>query len=430
MRRSHWSVVLAAVLLAPSLASSSNGQSISNGTYSVSLDQMGLVTDPPAQGLTSTYGPRIALAKGVTEWYGVGYDTPTGRVMAVGQGTTPDYAGRTPVQFVSAKINRKGAVFVGKVGDLEIEHSFSFCDVTQCLILGVSLRNTGTTPMNMVMYSREWQGLGLPSGTFPPEWHGDLPPAPPNVWRLAWMPNNILPGRTQGTVLALDPQLFQPPVAIDVPLTLWTNSTWPSGVDFGTCWGIAFTDFDHDSFIDVYSNASRDLWQNFAGADWGIANNLNSYYPNRFEYGSGWADYDNDQLPDFGSEPRGFCMALLHNEGNAVFDNVGNDPNIVDVQPCNASSETISVADVDGDGNLDWFLPTYPPWIGSSGNWFLYNEGLDTTLGEYTFHEMAVAAGLDNPPFPVNRPEGAEFRDYDYDGDVDLYSNNTIYRNL
>src|SRR5688572_13902185 len=311
MRPLHCSVVLAAVLLAAvALAPSTNGQSISNGSYTVGLDRMGLVTEPPAQGLISTYGPRVALTKGMTEWFAVAYDTPTGRVNAVGQGSVPDYAGRTPVQFVSARITGSGAVFVSRVGDLEIEHSFSFCDVTQCLILGVSLRNTGSTPLKMVMYSREWQGLGLPSGTFPAEWDRDLPPAPPNVWRLAWMPNDIRPGRTQGTVLALDPQLFPPPTAaVDVPLQLWTNSTWPNGVDFGKCNGISFCDFNHDSFIDVYSNQSRDLWQNFAGADWGIANDLSPYYPGDSEYGSAWADYDNDQLPDFGSEPRGFCMA-------------------------------------------------------------------------------------------------------------------------
>jgi hypothetical protein len=426
MRHAHWSAAAFALLVAP-LAS---GQTISNGDWSVALDRMGLIKLPPVGGLTSTYGPRVTFKPGGTEWYGVEYMEGHAMVSAVGEGERADWGRRQKVQFVSSSFTPTGGTTVGRVGNLEIEHSFSFDPNTDALIIGVILRNVGTQTMDMVFYTREWSATGV-TGVFPPDWEKDLPVAPDQIYRLAWMPNNIGPGRTQGCVLALQRHHDGVgPAAVDVPLQRWKNATWPTGVDFGTCWGIAFTDFDHDSFIDVYSNASRNLWQDLGGTDWSLAASLNGYYPPNFEYGSAWADYNNDQLPDFGSEPRGGCMAFLKNLGGAVFKNVGTDKTIVDMQPCNAESETLSIADVDGDANLDWFLPTYPSWIGSSGNWFLYNKGFDAGVGDYTFHEMSAAAGLDNPPFPVNRPEGAGFADYDYDGDADLYSNNTIYRNL
>jgi len=427
MRHSTSIALACAALLAPI----GRAQTISNGSYSVTLDRMGLLEQPPAGGLTSTYGPRVVFLPGAFEWFGVGYDAPGGRVQVVGEGKTKDPLRRTPVQFVSAAFTRSGATTIGRAGDLEIEHTFTFCEFTGCLVIGVVLRNTGRSTMSMVMYTREWMGNAIDGGTFPPDWEEDLPSAPRSLWRMAWMPNNIQPGQAQGCVLAVEPPRSDlGPAADDVPLRRWRGGSFSNGVDFGTSWGISICDFNHDGFIDVYANASRQLWQNLNGSDWKMVANLGAYYPNNFEYGSGWADFDNDNLPDFGSEPRGGCMALLRNLGDAVFDNVGDDPAIVDVQPCNAASETISVADVDGDEDLDWFLPTYPPQLGSSGNWFLRNNGPDAN-GVYTFHDASDESGLDNPPYPqINRPEGAEFCDYDYDGDVDLYSNNTIYRNL
>jgi len=81
---------------------------------------------------------------------------------------------------------------------------------------------------------------------------------------------------------------------------------------------------------------------------------------------------------------------------------------------------------VDGDANLDLFVPVYPGL--GPGNFFLYNLG-PTGPGEaYRFAELSGDAGLDIPS-GNERPEGAQAADVDFDGDVDLYSNGTLYQN-
>ncbi|MSR47829.1 MAG: hypothetical protein EXS13_12340, partial [Planctomycetes bacterium] len=406
------------------------GSTITNGNYSVTIDSMGLIIGPPPEGLVSTYGPRYELERGATEWYGVGFDSVSGHVSAVGEGRDRDYAHRTPTQYVSSNFTSSGGVTIARVGVLEVEHTFSFCAVTNCLVIGVTLRNTGKTQLRNIMYSREWRDSTLPSGTFPEEWEMGLPPGADNVWRMAWMPNNLLPGRTQGVAFAVlpPPPVAPPGLVDDVPLRLWTNSTWPTGVTFGATYGISFGDYDHDGWIDVVNADGESLWRNLDGSDWVKQIDLSTWMTKKLRYGCAMADYDGDQLLDICDEPRSGGVYFLHALGGDIFEEVGANPAIVDVRP-QSPMETNSVADIDGDTYLDWFFPVYPAWISGPGNYFLYNNGPDVN-GVHSFTEMVGPAGLDNPPAPVNRPEGAEWVDVDADGDLDLYSNNTIYRNL
>jgi hypothetical protein len=214
--------------------------------------------------------------------------------------------------------------------------------------------------------------------------------------------------------------------ANDVPLVLWTSPSFPTGLVFGAANGISFGDYDADGFIDVFVCYSRDLWKNVGGVDWQFAGKLPAGSSSLYRYGSSFGDYDNDGLPDIATEPRQFgCMALMHNLGGGPnFVDVASDPSIVDVGACNLYSETICWGDVDGDANLDLFLPTYPP----IGNYFYYNRGPLGPGGAYAFNERSAAAGLDLPA-SASRPEGAQFCDVDRDGDIDLYSNGTLYQN-
>ncbi len=415
------------------ISATAAAQSISNGQYSVRLDPIGVMLAPPAEGLCTTYGPQIEFSPGTAEWFGLSFDTLGGHVSAVGAGPNADYARRTPVTPVSSSFTASGAVTVSKVGALEIEHTFSFCPFTGALVIGVTLRNTGRSPITNVVYSREWRDDAMVGGTFPEEWAPALPPGPDDVWRMAWMPNNILVGKSQGAVLALHSTSYSTssrfgPAADDVPLQLWKGGSFSSGLIFGATFGISFGDYDHDGWIDVVNADGEALWRNLAGADWVKQIDLSVYMGKGTRYGCAMADYDNDQLLDICDEPRVGGAYFLHALGGDVFEEISGNPNRVDVRPI-APCETNSVADIDGDANLDWFFPVYPSWIGGPGNFFLYNDGPDAN-GVYTFRELSAQAGLDNPPLPVNRPEGAEWVDVDLDGDLDLYSNNTIYRNL
>jgi hypothetical protein len=213
----------------------------------------------------------------------------------------------------------------------------------------------------------------------------------------------------------------------EVPLAPWTSATHPQGLDFGGTMGISFGDYDADGFTDVFACFSGNLWRNVNGADWElVANVAASLPPTERRYGASFGDYDGDGLPDIAMAPRVPAwgddeLHLLHNLGDSLVD-VAGDPSIVDDIPY-GNAETLCWADVDADADLDLFVPVYPSWDGGgSGNFFLRNDG-----GHFV--EASATAGLDNP-LGTSRPEGAQFADVDGDGDLDLFANGTLYRNV
>lgn len=219
----------------------------------------------------------------------------------------------------------------------------------------------------------------------------------------------------------------------DVPLKKWTHPDFPAGINFGASTGISFGDFDGDGFSDIFCYSSGHLWRNLDGASWVLANDLDPYLPPAgLRYGAAFADYDNDGLADIGVEPRlgsnDDCFHLLKNLGGAVFVDIAPYSALIDQQLCGANSETLCWGDVDGDGDLDLFIPIYPQSINSIGNKFLHNRGPTGPKGLYRFTEEAATAGVTAPP-NANRPEGTFMVDLDDDGDLELYSNGTLYRN-
>ncbi len=421
--------------LALALLSFPNDIRLAQTRSGLEVNEYGVLTSVPAQGLASVDGPPVELQPGFAEWFGVEFTTGAGFVEAVGPGARPDWAGRPPVSRLGFASGEGWAVSMTAAGPLEIRTQLEL--EGELLFATVELTNRGPETLKGVFYTREWLDPSARGWTFPT----DFPlvrPAPERVSRRVWMLDDLPPGASSGVLFSYSLSRAGSPSAglggVEVPLRLFRNADWPDGVVVGATNGLSFGDYDADGWIDMFACQSARLLRNEQGMTWRFAADLDSELPSAgIRYGSSFGDYDNDGLQDIGTEPRpsggDSCLHLLHNLGGGPnFDDVATDPAIVIGQPCNAPSETICWGDVEDDGDLDLFLPVYPGSAGGPGNFFLENLGPTGPLGAYRLIERSAQAGLDNPPGSA-RPEGAQFIDIDFDGDIDLYSNGTLYQN-
>jgi hypothetical protein len=400
------------------------------GLRGLELSPGGALAQVPVEGLFVVDGPSVALrAADWADWFGITFRDQRGLHEGVGAGRSPDWAGRAPVEPRGLRAGLGWTLARARSGPLEIATRVELED--ELVIVTVTLHNRGDEELVDLFYSREWLAPRANGWTFPP----DLParPAPAGLARRLWMLDDLAPRATTGLTFSFRigeerPRLGDP----EVPLALYVDSRWPMGVVLGQTNGVSFGDYDADGWIDMFSCMSARLLRNEEGTTWRLAADLDSVLPTTSNrYGSSFGDYDNDGLPDIGTEPRtnagDSCMHLLHNLGGAVFEDIAIDPLLFEGQPCNAPSETICWGDVEEDGDLDVFLPVYGLRLGP-GNSFMENLGPTGPMGAHRFRETSAEAGLDNPPMTA-RPEGAQFVDVDDDGDMDLYSNGTLYQN-
>lgn len=415
---------------------------LTHGALSVELNEYGVLVGVPDPGLRGIDGPAMPLEVDFAEWFGVTFDTSSEHFDGCGPGVRDDWAGRPTVDPVSFEVEGARAVAISRRGPLEIRHAFWFDPAGPYLIASARLTNLGDEPLRNVLYTRE-VSIGDPRTgfTFPSDLVG-MGSAPDDVMRRVWMLNDLEPGGSAGVGCSWALGATTPPSpsfqGVDVPLALYTSANFPAGLVFGATNGVSWGDYDADGWPDVFALSAATLWQNQGGADFVLAADLDSVLPftNR-RYGSSFGDYDADGLPDIGTEPRdGWggdeCFHLLHNLGGGPnFVDVATNPAIVDQLLCNANSETICWGDVDGDADMDMFFPVYPAWaFGGPGNSFLRNLGPTGPGGAFRFQEFTAAGGFDNPPPDSARPEGAQFVDLDADGDMELYSNGTLYQNV
>ena len=410
--------------------------------FVVSVDARGLLRELPA-GARTLDGPRVVLPGGrdaPAEWFGVAFHDGLQRSEFAGAGTRPDWAGRAPVEPLDFAADGRSALSLARAGDLLVRTELSFDRAGPYLLVAVELTNTGTATLHDLVYSREWLVAPEAGFTFPED--PAAPRAPDGIARRLWRLGDLGPGDSAGLGLSWAPLDAAAPAgalrdgAVDVPLEFFMPPEAPEGLKFGKTNGISFGDYDADGGPDVFACHAGRLWRNDHGTAWVEVADLDDTVlpPTNRRYGASFGDYDDDGLPDIGTEPRlvavgDDCFHLAHNLGGARFVDVAIDPAIVDVPMCDAYSETICWGDVDHDGRLDMFLPVYPSSFGSPGNFFLYNRGPTGPGDAYRFTEQSAPVGLDNPPGAA-RPEGAQFVDVDFDGDIDLYSNGTLYRNV
>lgn len=420
-----------------SLARVGTGQTavLQGPAFAVTVTEKGVLWQGPPPGLENIDGPIVHLPRDLTEWAGYRFEDSSGLVEGVAVGREPDHAGRRPVRLESFTVAGDRATTVCSLGPLEITTGFWFHGDPDAVMVAVTLRNRGSERLRGLFYSREWRVAAGAGYSFPDE-YPMLGALPDDVVRMVWMLDDIMPGRAASRLFSFRPPQSQPAQLIvsEVPLEYWVTPTFPLGLPIGCTNGVSFYDYDRDGFPDLLAPWSGELWRNLGGANWQLVADIDSVIPAAYRYGAVFGDYDKDGLADIATEPRTFgvdsCMHLLRNLGGGPnFQDVATDPAVI-AQPCMIDAETNCFADVDGDGELDLFVPTYPAWalIGGPGNFFYHNLGPVGPNGKYVFAELSQQAGLDNPPLSA-RPEGAQFADTDQDGDPDLYSNGTLYQN-
>ena len=179
-----------------------------------------------------------------------------------------------------------------------------------------------------------------------------------------------------------------------------------------------WADFDDDGDLDFYlannSTHPNRLYRNNGdgtftdiGGSAGIDDTNNNS-------ASAWNDFDEDGDLDIYVNS-GVANKLYRNNGDNTFTDIGSSAGVATT----TNNQGISWFDFDNDGDFDLFLST-----NGAAN-ILYRNN-----GDNTFTDIAGTAGVDDN----NTGRGVSARDYDHDGDVDLYvanfgQANLLYRN-
>jgi hypothetical protein len=181
------------------------------------------------------------------------------------------------------------------------------------------------------------------------------------------------------------------------------------GVDaMGETRQVSWIDVDNDGDLDLFvafRDAPNMLFRNDGGRFVSVGKELGLDDPRR-TVGAVWFDFDEDgDLDLFVANQNGDANGFFRNDGTRFVDvarELGMD---APGRPETSGSNGPSVADIDGDGDLDLFVAGY-------GRNFLYRND-----GQGKFTEVAAALGVAGG----EKATPSRWGDYDNDGRPDLY---------
>src|SRR3990172_4759386 len=199
----------------------------------------------------------------------------------------------------------------------------------------------------------------------------------------------------------------------------------------GGVWG----DFDNDGYLDFYTFASGPgtfdrFWRNNGDGTFLDITTTAVKDPDPYPTeAAAWGDYDNDgfidiyvanyEKPLLTTVDRARCLPdrLLHNNGNRTFIDVSAETGTVSFE--NMCGRGVNWGDYDNDGNLDIYVANYR----LDPNFLWHNNG------NGTFTNVAAETGVEGSEQEgyYGHSIGAEWGDYDNDGDLDLFVSNLAH---
>ena len=194
------------------------------------------------------------------------------------------------------------------------------------------------------------------------------------------------------------------------------STALPSGL--GSSWSAAWGDYDGDRRIDVFVGQS-----NFGDSGDVLRNNWPNGFTNAssttglndpgFHQNVAWNDVDNDRDLDLiiameGPEPHQIYLQGPSGSFAPVGAAVGFQ------QPVGIKAYGMAMGDTDGDGDLDIYIST------CRGDNNIRNNFYENRLAQTGFLQFVDIADTNGTQFMTNS-YGAEFHDFDDDGDLDLF---------